>query len=153
MTDGSAQRTDRALKYSNFRNCLAAKFLATFAVQMQSVAIGWQVYEFTGDPMDLGFIGLAQFLPFVILILPAGQVADRLNRRIILTTCFFTEMLCGILLLLFTLSGMVQVWPAFAVLVLFGSARAFSQPASQAITPNLVPIEAFAPIEEDTEIS
>lgn len=143
MTNGPAQRTDRALKYPNFRNCVAAKFLATFAVQMQSVAIGWQVYEFTGDPLDLGFIGLAQFLPFVVLILPAGQVADRLNRRLILTLCFFTEMLCGVLLLSFTLSGMIQVWPVFAVLVLFGSARAFSQPASQAITPNLVPIEAF----------
>jgi MFS family permease len=143
LTNGPAQRTDRALKYPNFRNCVAAKFLATFAVQMQSVAIGWQVYEFTGDPLDLGFIGLAQFLPFVVLILPAGQVADRLNRRLILTLCFFTEMLCGVLLLSFTLSGMIQVWPVFAVLVLFGSARAFSQPASQAITPNLVPIEAF----------
>ena len=93
MTDGPDQTSDRALKYPNFRNCMAAKFLATFAVQMQSVAIGWQVYEVTGDPLDLGLIGLAQFLPFVILILPAGQVADRLNRRTTLLdgSCSMTQ--------------------------------------------------------------
>ncbi|MGK0298920.1 MAG: MFS family permease, partial [Gammaproteobacteria bacterium] len=98
MTD-TEQQSDRAFKYPNFRNFVAAKFFTTFAVQMQSVAIGWQVYEITGDPMDLGLVGLAQFLPFVILILPAGQVADRLNRRFILSLCYITEALCAALLL------------------------------------------------------
>jgi MFS family permease len=142
LTD-TEQRSDRAFKYPNFRNFVAAKFFTTFAVQMQSVAIGWQVYEITGDPMDLGLVGLAQFLPFVILILPAGQVADRLNRRFILSLCYITEALCAGLLLGLTFIGIQEVWPVLAVLVLFGSARAFSQPASQAITPNLVPASAF----------
>jgi MFS family permease len=137
------QRSDRAFKYPNFRNFVIAKFFTTFAVQMQSVAIGWQVYEITGDPLDLGLIGLAQFLPFVMLILPAGQVADRLNRRIILSLCYITEAVCAGLLLMLTFIGIQTVWPVLAVLVLFGSARAFSQPASQAITPNLVPVAAF----------
>lgn len=142
MTE-TEQNPERAFRYANFRNFVVAKFCTIFAVQMQSVAIGWQVYEVTGDPMDLGLIGLAQFLPFVTLILPAGQVADRLNRRTILATCYATEALCAAMLLFLTLGGVRDVWPILAVLVLFGSARAFSQPASQAITPNLVPAAAF----------
>ncbi|MCB1644830.1 MAG: MFS transporter [Pseudomonadales bacterium] len=133
----------RALNYANFRSYLFARFFTTVAVQMQSVAIGWQVYAATGDPLDLGLIGLAQFLPFVLLVLPAGQVADKLNRRTILALCYLAELVCALLLLAFTLSGLQEVWPVFAVLVLFGSARAFSMPASDAITPNLVPRVAF----------
>jgi MFS family permease len=79
----------------------------------------------------------------VILVLPAGQVADRFDRRLILTLCYIVETLCAVLLLGFTLSGSADVWPVFAILVLFGSARAFAMPTSQAITPNLVPRAAF----------
>lgn len=133
----------RALAFSTFRYYLGARFLTTLAVQMQSVAIGWQVYGITGDPLDLGLIGLAQFLPFVVLVLPAGQVADRCNRRTILALCYVAEMICALLLLGFTLFGGTEVWPVFTVLVLFGAARAFAMPSSQAITPNLVPRAAF----------
>jgi MFS family permease len=134
----------RALDYPNFRNYVAARFLTTFAVQMQSVAVGWQVYAITKDPMDLGLIGLSQFLPFILLILPAGQIADRMNRRVILTLCYSVETVCALLLLLYTLNGIAEVWPVFAVMVLFGCARGFSMPTSQAITPNLVPPAAFS---------
>ena len=133
----------RALAFSTFRYYLGARFLTTLAVQMQSVAIGWQVYGITGDPLDLGLIGLAQFLPFVVLVLPAGQVADRFNRRTILALCYVAEMICALLLLGFTLFGGTEVWPVFTVLVLFGAARSFAMPSSQAITPNLVPRAAF----------
>ncbi|HJS22065.1 MAG TPA: MFS transporter [Steroidobacteraceae bacterium] len=136
-------RTPSALRYPAFTRFLVARFLSTFAVQMQSVAIGWQVYELTRDPLDLGLIGLAQFLPFLAAVLPAGQIADRHDRRAILTACYATELLCALLLLAFTLSGLPVAWPVFAVLVLFGTARAFSMPTSQAITPNLVPLESF----------
>lgn len=134
---------DSALRYPNFRFYVAARFLTTLAVQMQSVAIGWQVYEITGDPLDLGLIGLAQFLPFVVLVLPAGQVADRMDRKLILTFCYVVETLCAVLLLCYSLLDIGVVWPVFAVLVLFGCARAFAMPTSQAITPNLVPRAAF----------
>jgi MFS family permease len=110
---------------------------------MQSVAVGWQVYAITNDPLDLGLIGLAQFLPFVFLVLPAGQIADRFDRRLILALCYVVELLCAVLLLGFTLFQLTVVWPVFAVLVLFGCARAFAMPTSQAITPNLVPRESF----------
>ncbi|MEM7016821.1 MAG: MFS transporter, partial [Pseudomonadota bacterium] len=126
-----------------FRFYAVSRFFTAFAVQMQSVAVGWQVYAATGDPLDLGLIGLAQFLPFVILVLPAGQVADRMDRRFILVLCYALETVCALLLLFFTWSGMTEVWPIFAVMVLFGCARAFAMPTSQAITPNLVPRIAF----------
>jgi MFS family permease len=132
------------LRHRPFRYYLGAKMLATLAVQMQSVAIGWQIYQITGSVVDLGLVGLAQFLPFLLLILPAGQAADRIDRRRIVTVCYGINLLCALLLLGFTLTGLKVVWPVFAVLVLFGSARAFSMPAGQAIVINLVPKESFA---------
>jgi MFS family permease len=110
---------------------------------MQSVAIGWQIYAITGDALDLGLIGLAQFLPFVVLVLPAGQVADRFDRRTIIAVCYAVEVVCAVLLLAYTTLGLTVVAPVFAVLALFGAARAFAMPASQALTPNLVPRESF----------
>jgi MFS family permease len=133
-----------AFAHPGFALFLSARFLATLAVQMQGVAIGWQIYAITGNPLDLGLIGLAQFLPFVVLVLPAGHVADRLDRRRILATCYAVEVACAVLLLVFTLRGLETAWPVFAVLVLFGAARAFAMPTSQAITPNLVPRELFS---------
>ncbi|MFL6672623.1 MAG: MFS transporter [Massilia sp.] len=131
------------LRNRNLSFYLSARFLGTLAVQMQSVAVGWQVYQITGSLFDLGLIGLAQFAPFLVLILWAGHVADRHNRRNIVVLCIATQLLCGALLLGFTLSGSKVVWPVFAVLVLFGSARAFMMPASQAVLRNLVPDQDF----------
>lgn len=132
------------LRNRNYSLYLSARILGTLAVQMQSVAIGWQVYEITGSLFDLGLIGLAQFAPFLALILFAGHAADTFNRRNIIAACLALQMLVGLLLLAFTLSGSSVVWPVFAVLVLFGSARAFMMPASQAVLRNLVPIEDFS---------
>ncbi|WP_437624546.1 MFS transporter [Sorangium sp. So ce1151] len=131
------------LRHRSFTFYLAARLLSAIAVQVQSVAIGWQVYALTGDVFDLGLIGLAQFAPFFALILFAGQVADRFDRRHIIAVGLGAELLCAALLLAFTVSGLTVVWPVFAVLVLFGSARAFMMPAQQAILMNLVPSESF----------
>jgi MFS family permease len=132
------------LRNRNFAFYLSARVLGTLAVQMQSVAIGWQVYEITGNLFDLGLIGLAQFAPFLALILFAGHAADRYDRRTIIAICMGVQLLCSLLLLVFTLSGSHVVWPVFAVLVLFGSARAFMMPATQAIVKNMVPLESFS---------
>ena len=131
------------LRNRNFSFYLAARVLGTLAVQMQSVAIGWQVYQMTGSLFDLGLIGLAQFAPFLALILFAGHAADRHDRRMIINICLAVQLLCGLLLLAFTVSGSHVVWPVFAVLVLFGSARAFMMPATQAVLRNMVPNESF----------
>jgi MFS family permease len=132
------------LRNRNFAGYLSARVLGTLAVQMQSVAIGWQVYEITGNLFDLGLIGLAQFAPFLALILFAGHAADRYNRRNIIAICMGVQLLCALLLCAFTLSGSHLVWPVFAVLVLFGSARAFMMPATQAILKNMVPLASFS---------
>ena len=126
-----------------FARFIVARFLATLAVQMQTVAVGWQVYEVTRDPLDLGLVGLSQFLPFVLLILPAGHVADSHDRRRILAVCFALECLCALLLLAFAAQGLESARPVFAVMVLFGIARAFAMPTGQALLPNLVPREQF----------
>jgi len=134
----------RLLAYPGFVRFLSARLAVSIAVQMQTVAVGWQIYEITRDPLDLGLIGLSQFLPFVLLVLPAGQVADRRNRARILSLCFALELVCALLLLGFTLSGLAVAWPVFAVMILFGTARAFAMPAGQALLPNLVPITLFS---------
>jgi MFS family permease len=132
-----------ALRHPGFAGFLAARFLATLAVQMQTVAVGWQVYAIRHDPLDLGLVGLSQFLPFIPLVLVAGHAADRFNRRKILALCYAVQVLCALMLLTFTLSARHVVWPVFGVMGIFGIARAFAMPASQAIVPTLVPIENF----------
>lgn len=132
------------LEHRNFTFFVIARFLSTIAVQIQSVVVGWQVYQQTGNTLDLGLIGLAQFLPFACLILIAGHFADQSNRRWIVASCFFVELLCGLLLLLFARQGLHSVLPIFAVMALYGAARAFMMPAAQAILVNLVPSENLA---------
>jgi len=132
------------LKHKNLTLFVIARFLATIAVQMQSVAVGWQIYQKTGSTLDLGLIGLAQFLPFAMLILIAGHFADQWNRRWIVLGCFTVELICGILLLIFTQQGLTSALPVFGVMALYGVARAFMMPASQAILVDLVPRESLA---------
>jgi MFS family permease len=140
----SASNGFSVLKHRNFAFYLSARVLGTLAVQMQHVAIGWHVYALTGNLFDLGLIGLAQFAPFLLLILPAGHVADRYNRRNIIALCLTAQLLCGLLLLAFTMTGLKIVWPMFLILTLFGSARAFMMPATQAVLVNMVPSEDFS---------
>jgi MFS family permease len=110
---------------------------------MIGVAVGWQVYQLTHEPLDLGLVGLAQFLPFFLFVLPAGQIADRHDRRKILLGAYAVEAVCVVLLLWFTLSDVKSIWPVLAAMALFGAGRAFWMPTGQAMTPNLVPPEAF----------
>jgi MFS family permease len=143
MPSSSRRAALRILSHFDFRRFLLARFLATLAAQMQTVAVGWQMYAITRDPLDLGLIGLSQFLPFVVLILPAGQVADHHDRRRILTMCYVTEAVCALLLLWFTIQSLTIAWPVFAAMTLLGCARAFSMPSGQALLPNLVPPDDF----------
>lgn len=135
------------LRERNFLFFLIAKIMVTLAAEMVSVAVGMQVYALTGDLLALGLVGLvglAQFAPFVLLILPAGQVADRKERSRIITFCFALQGLASAALLAITLSDLRQVGLIYAVLVLLGCARAFMMPASQAVLINLVSAPRFA---------
>lgn len=133
-----------AMRHKSFAFFISARFLATLAIQMQSVAVGWQVYALTGKLLDLGLIGLAQFAPFMLLILPAGQAADRYSRQRIMIGCYLLEIMCSAVLLVFSFSSITAVWPVFAAMTIYGSARAFMMPASQSLVINLVPSESFS---------
>jgi MFS family permease len=110
---------------------------------MQSVAVGWQVYALTHRPMDLGLVGLAQFLPGICLFLLAGHTADRVPRLKILRACYAGFAFCSALLLALTLHGLRSAIPIYFILLLNGTVRAFNAPASQAFVPLLVPKEDF----------
>lgn len=130
-----------AFSHIGFRFYWLSRLTATLAVQVLSVAVGWQIYALTRDPFDLGLIGLAQFLPSLLLVLVTGAVADKFNRRSIMILCLAAEAACSAALIWLTLDGLSVVWPVFVVLVALGIARAFYGPASAAILPHLVPTE------------
>lgn len=117
--------------------------MAVTSLEMQSVAVAWQVYEITRRPIDLGYVGLAQFLPGVLLFLVGGHTADRFDRRRVLIVCFSVYALCSTLLLLLTSEWRSGVLPIYAVLLMIGSTRAFSGAASQSLMPQVVPAEVF----------
>jgi MFS family permease len=131
--------TQSAFRLPSFRRYWIARLCGILATQMQGVAIGWQVYEMTQRPLDLGFVGLAQFLPALCLTLVTGHVADRYDRRRVLSICTFVEALCALLFLKLTLSGNTDARWIFALLFLFGFAKAFEFPAAISLMPNLVP--------------
>ncbi|MBD9489023.1 MFS transporter [Ensifer sp. ENS11] len=130
-----------AFGHVGYRRYFFSRFLAYFAIQIISVAVGWQIYDLTRDPFDLGLIGLFQFLPSLVLILVTGSVADRYNRRMIMGICMAVSTLCAVALLTLTVTGLFSPWPVYAILVVFGIERAFLAPASQSLAPNLVPPE------------
>jgi MFS family permease len=111
---------------------------------MASVAIGWQVYAIHRSAFDLGLIGLAEFLPLLLLALPAGHVADRVPRTVIAAGSNLAEALVAGLLLLVTLEGAMQLWPFILLAALTGVAGAFGSPAARAIAPEIVPAEFLA---------
>ncbi len=132
-----------AFHHLPFRYYMPARFLTTIASEMQAVAVAWQVYELTRRPLDLGLVGLAQFLPGICLFLLAGHVADRVPRRRILQICAAFFAICSLLLLTFTLRGLSSALPIYLIILLNGVVRAFNAPAGQAFVPLLVPKEDF----------
>jgi MFS family permease len=132
-----------AFAYRDFRRYQLARVMVIMGAEAQAVAVAWQVYEITHRALDLGYTGLTLFLPGLLFLLPAGHVADRYDRRVVILVCYTLQIVCTLALLLFALQGMHRVEPIFAVLFLIGSGRAFSGPASSALLPHLVPTEHF----------
>src|SRR5215469_10639832 len=133
--EGSGQR--------DFHQYLASTFLATTAVMIQSVAVAWQVYDLVREPLALGYVGLFQFLPLALFALPAGALADRVDRRAMLAATYLLQTLSSLLFVAMALAPPQDIWPFYAVLALFGTARAFAAPASQSLLPRLVTEERF----------
>jgi len=132
-----------APRQSNFYYYLLVRVLTTTGSEMQALAVSWQVYGLTHRPLDLGLVGLAQFLPAILLFLAAGQAADRFPRRRILQVCCAGFATCSLLLLTLTLRGLSSVIPVYCVLLGNGTVRAFNMPAAQAFLPLLVTEDFF----------
>lgn len=133
-----------AFRHSSYLRFWVARFFMTFATQIVSVAVGWQVYDLTRDPFDLGLVGLVQFAPALLLVLVTGAVADRFGRRLVMGLASLLEMGCALALLYLSWHGLGSAVPIFAVLLVFGVARAFFGPASASLVANLVPAKDFA---------
>ena len=133
--DGGAQlRAERA-----FVRFWFARVFAMLAHQMLAVAVGWQMYAITGSALDLGLVGLAQFVPSFLLVLPAGHIADHFDRRRVLQACMAAEAAAALGLALGSAFGFISARAIFALIAVVGAARAFQMPTMQALLPSLVP--------------
>ncbi len=141
---GDAAGGGRAVfRYPSFVRYLGARLLTVLALQMQSVAVGWQIYEITHSPLALGLTGLAQFLPGILLFLISGHAADHIARRKLMVACFAGFTICSGSLLWIQRGGVHSAGPIYFILVALGITRAFSGPAMRALVPLLVPAEQF----------
>ena len=154
MADGSERgNLEAGLDYRSafqsrdFRLYQSARLMVILGAEAQSVAVAWQVYALTHSALDLGYTGLALFLPGLFVMLAAGHAADRYDRRNIILLCYGLQAVCTAALLWLSLSATAlrggRIWPIYAVLVGIGLGRAFSGPAASALLPSLVPKEHF----------
>jgi Transmembrane secretion effector len=128
------------LRNTPFALFWSSRVLSTLALQIQTVAVGWQLYLLTGSALDLGLVGLAQFVPTVVLTLIVGQVADRCDRRLVVVICHMVEGAAAGVLALGTVGGWLSRGGILAVVVVLGAARAFENPSRAALVPRLVPL-------------
>ncbi len=123
---------------------LFARLFSVFAMQIQAIVVGWQIYELTRDPMALAYVGLAQFVPMVLFLPYAGDVIDRFNRKAVLALSWVVSAICSGLLIWLSYQGSDDLIGYYLVLVCYGAARAFSNPALQSLLPQVVPRERLA---------
>ncbi len=132
-----------AFSYPAFRLYEVARLFTVVAMEMISVAVGWQIYAITHSKFDLGYVGLAQFLPGILLFLVSGHAADRFNRKKLLMLCYTAFGVCAALFLLVSRRPTHSIAPIYAVLVLLGVVRSLNGPVSRALLPQLVSEEHF----------
>jgi MFS family permease len=132
------------LRIRDFGLFLGGRVLSVLAAQMQWVAVGWTLYDLTGDPMTLGWAGLSSFIPIALLTLPAGDLADRLDRRWILGAAHTIQAAAAAVLLVLVFQKISVTWPFYCALILSGSTRALAGPAHKSLAPLLVPRGQFA---------
>jgi MFS family permease len=121
-----------------------SRVLSTLALHMQTVAVGWQLYSLTGSALDLGLVGLVQFVPTIVLTLVVGQVADRYDRRLVVVLCHVADAGATAVLALGSVGGWLTRDGILTILVVIGTARAFENPSRAALLPRLVPLSALS---------
>jgi MFS family permease len=132
-----------AFRHSSYTRYFLSRFLTSFSAQIVSVSVAWQMYDETRSAALLGWIGLVQFLPALLLVVVTGNAADRLGRRLVMGCGALVMMSCAASILLLVLSGRFEPILVLAILTLFGTARAFYGPAATSLAVNLVPREDF----------
>ena len=132
---------DPVYRERDFRLFLSVRIFSTLAVMIQSVAVGWQVYDIERTPLALAWVGLAEFVPMFLLTLPAGAVIDHTDQRKVLSLAFFVQAVAAALLLTLSVAQVRSAWPFYAVIAVFGVARGFYGPAAQSLLAFLVPPE------------
>jgi MFS family permease len=140
----AGDREPSVFQYRDYRLYLATSFCSALASQAQTVAVGWQIYSITHSPLALGYAGLMPFLPILCFLLPAGGLADRLDRRILMVSAYLVQTAVSVLFLILTLRGVNRAWSFYIVLLLLGAGRALGWPARQSFLPLLVPQGRFA---------
>jgi MFS family permease len=137
------RRGMEAFASRDFRRYQSARVMAILGAEAQSVAVAWQIYSITHRAIDLGYTGLALFLPGLIFLLPAGHAADRFDRRRVILVCYALQVFCTAALLELARAQTRNILAIYGVLFLVGTGRAFSGPASSALIPHLVPEKHF----------
>jgi MFS family permease len=141
---GEARLAGRvAFTYPAFVLYEVARIFTVVSMEMISVAVGWQIYAITHSKFDLGYVGLAQFLPGILLFLVSGHVADRFNRKKLLMLCYAAFGVCAALFLWVSLHPTHSIRPIYGVLVLLGVVRSLNGPVSRALLPQLVAEKHF----------
>ena len=140
----SGQADAVLLRHRNLIGFLASRSFSSLAFQIQAVAIGWQAYAITRQPLTLGLIGLSQFLPMLLLVFVSGQVADRFDRRRVAMLCQAVEAGCALALAWGSWRHALTPGTLYAVVAVFGAAKAFEGPSLQALLPSLVPSSLFS---------
>jgi MFS family permease len=130
-------------QHGDFRRLAASRVLSGLVFQMQGVGMGWLVYDQTRSALALGLVGLASFLPVVLVAPLTGYVADTRDRRLVAAVAYGVQVAASLLLLTVAAWGAGAVWPVYALVILIGTARAFATPAIQALLPALVPRDLF----------
>ena len=138
--------TDRfaAFRHRSYALYFTSRVLFSFSSQVLAVAVAWQMYDETGDPALLGWIGLVQFLPALLLVVVTGITADKLGRRMVMGVSVAVEMFCTLAILALAVTGNFHPVLVLIILTLFGTGRAFYVPAAASLVVNLVPKEDFA---------
>ncbi|MFZ4718189.1 MAG: MFS transporter [Ilumatobacteraceae bacterium] len=131
--------TGEVLRFGSVRALLVANSVLYCGVALQAAALGKQAYDITGRAADLGWIGLAEFLPAMLLVLVTGTVADRFDRKKVAVIAISGEVLCSVALMVYSFSEPTEVWPLFIIAFMYGIARAFVAPATRTMPPMVAP--------------
>lgn len=128
------------------RRLLGSSLAFYIGVMLQAATLGKQVFDITGRALDIGWLGLAEFVPIALFVFVSGNVSDRFNRKYVAACALTGELVCAVSLSIYAYSEPTAVWPIFVIAVMFGTSRAFLSPATRSMTPMVAPAGGLPPV-------